>query len=442
MDSYSQMLKDPRWINAQSFREQCKLLIEYLHDPPNCVSFSQLGLMFGSRHCVQKQYYKIQQQGTLLPRGRPKLLNKNQEQELETMIKCWHNKGFFPSFDEVTELILERFNLAFHIDSVRHYVKRYFSFKTSIGVPFDQNRLACPEQTIDDYFSLLEHNVENANPSFVYNLDEVGFQEYVDSREVTVIVPENFSSEKVFLPYDRNSKRSSAIVAIALDGENPKPSLILPRKTIDSEVYNVLPRNSFYQFYLANGYITTAIFLQWWEKIFIPHLQLKRTKYNYWGPVYVIADGLRAHHAVLDVVIKGEDNIKIIYLPPHSSDQTQALDLGVFGFSKRVSRFRVQPPPNFSAQSKNIIKIVTSVYRSTDPFSTASAFRQAGITLEITKNNTQKIKILRGCARSVRHYSPERLAVEENKTEAQIKAENTRLTWEDVHANSFRINIE
>ena len=72
MDSYSQMLKDPRWINAQSFREQCKLLIEYLHDPPNCVSFSQLGLMFGSRHCVQKQYYKIQQQGTLLPRSRPK----------------------------------------------------------------------------------------------------------------------------------------------------------------------------------------------------------------------------------------------------------------------------------------------------------------------------------------------------------------------------------
>ncbi|KAK8845734.1 hypothetical protein M9Y10_020652 [Tritrichomonas musculus] len=116
------------------------------------------------------------------------------------MIKCWHNKGFFPSFDEVTELILERFNLAFHIDSVRHYVKRYFSFKTSIEVPFDQNRLACPEQTIDDYFSLLEHNVENANSSFVYNLDEVSFQEYVDSREVTVIVPENFLQKKFSCP--------------------------------------------------------------------------------------------------------------------------------------------------------------------------------------------------------------------------------------------------
>ena len=442
MEAYHQMLSDPRWINATSFRSQCEVLIEYLHDPPICMSFSQLGYMFGSRHCVQKQYYKIQKQDLLKPHGRPRLLSASQERELTEMINCWHSKGFFPSYDEITEFILERFHLAYHIESVRHFVTNHLSFQNGIEVPFDQNRLHCPENDIDEYYDLLENSIKDSHPSFIYNFDEVGYQEYVDSREITVVVPQNFSSEKVFMPYDRNTKRCSAIISIALDGENPKPSLILPRKTIDSEVYSILPQNSFYQFYQPNGFITTAIFLNWWDNIFMPHLRLKKEKYNYSGKTIVICDGLRAHHAVLDVVIKEEDNIQIIYLPPHSSDQTQALDLGVFGFQKRVSRFRVQPPQNFSPQSQNIIKVISAAYRSTDPFSTASAFRQSGIVLEYTKDHTQNVKVLRGCARSVRHYSPERLENEENKTEAQIKAEKTRLTWDEVHKNSFRISIE
>ena len=118
------------------------------------------------------------------------------------------------------------------------------------------------------------------------------------------------------------------------------------------------------------------------------------------------------------------------------------MDLGVFGYQKRISRFRVNPPHEFSTQSQNIIKIVTSAYRATDPFSSASAFRQAGIILDYQRDGTQKAKVLRGMARAVRHYSPERLTVERNKTSAQIKAENTRLSWEEIHNESFRINIK
>lgn len=166
------------------------------------------------------------------------------------MINCWHSKGFFPSYDGITEFILECFHLAYQIEPVRHFVTNHLSFLNGIGVPFDQNQtlnilqygsilcLQCPENDIDEYYY--------SHPSFIYNFDEVGYQEYVDSREITVVVPQNFSSEKVFMPYDRNTKRCSAIVSIALDGENPTPSLILPRKTIDSEVYSILPKNSFH----------------------------------------------------------------------------------------------------------------------------------------------------------------------------------------------------
>lgn len=57
--------------------------------------------------------------------------------------------------------------------------------------------IECTEDSIDKYYDELENNLKGVNPGFVYNFDDVGFQEYVDSREITVIVPENFSSEKM-----------------------------------------------------------------------------------------------------------------------------------------------------------------------------------------------------------------------------------------------------
>ena len=440
-DAFNEMINDPRWNDATSFRSQCQLMIEYLHNSEINVSLSKLGLLFGSRHCVQKQFYKIEKGDLIKDHGRPKLFTDSQHNELISVIQSWHSKRYYPSYDEIAEFVAERFHIYLDIESIRKYINNNCSFSSAIGVPFDSKRLECTEDSIDKYYDELENNLNGVHPGFVYNFDEVGFQEYVDSREVTVIVPENFSEEKVHLPYDRNTKRCSALVAIALDGENVKPALILNRKTIDSEIFSVLPQKSFHTYFQANGFITTAIFLNWWEKIFLPNLRLKRHKYNYYGPTIVICDGLKAHHAVLDAFNKDDYNIKIIYLPAHSSDQTQALDLGIFGFQKRISRFKVKPPECFSYQSKNIIRIITAIYRSTDPYSCSSAFRQAGIVLHLEKDLSQTVKVQRGCARAVRHYSPECIATEEEITIAQDKAESTRLDWDEIHKNSKRINI-
>lgn len=436
------MLQDPLWINAKTFREQCSILISYLHNEQINESISKLGKLFGSRHCVQKQYYKIQNAELLKSPGRPKLLNDKQHAELENIIRSWHSNKVYPSYDEIAEFILERYQISLDIESCRKYIENNMNFQNSIGVPLDQNRFSCSEKTIDEYYSQLEEVVPRVNPCFIYNLDEVGYQDYVDSRMVIVVVPEEFVAKKVSIPYDRNAKRCSALVAIALNGENVKPTLILPRVTIDSEIYTVLPHHCFTSFSQKNGFITTAIFLKWFENIFLPHLREKRNRHNYYGPALIILDGLKAHHLVLDSITEEKNNIIIIFLPAHSSDQTQMLDLGIFGTQKRISRFKVKPPKEFTKQSKTIIKMVTAIYRSTDPFSTVSAFRQAGIVLNYSTNGAQVAKVKRGCARGVRHYSPERLSQEQNKTEAQIDALLTRQTWEEIHKNSFRINVE
>jgi hypothetical protein len=65
---------------------------------------------------------------------------------------------------------------------------------------------------------------------------------------------------------------------------------------------------------------------------------------------------------------------------PHSSDQTQPLDLGVFGIQK-AAMGRVIPPEWLSRQSRQIAKIIGSYDAVTAPPNVISAFAQMVITL-------------------------------------------------------------
>lgn len=83
------------------------------------------------------------------------------------------------------------------------------------------------------------------------------FQDHVDFKIVTVIVPENYPSQKDNLPTDKNERRCSALVCISMDGENVTHTLIIPRSTIDSEVSLILPKTNLKAFHQKNGFITT-----------------------------------------------------------------------------------------------------------------------------------------------------------------------------------------
>ena len=83
IEFFNKMLADPRWINASYFRYQCQIVIEYMHNENDNVSFSKLGLLFGNCHCVQKQYYKIEKADLIKLYGRWKILTPSQNSELE-----------------------------------------------------------------------------------------------------------------------------------------------------------------------------------------------------------------------------------------------------------------------------------------------------------------------------------------------------------------------
>ena len=72
-------------------------------------------------------------------------------------------------------------------------------------------------------------------------------------------------------------------------------------------------------------------------------------------------------------------NVYLVNEPAGSSDQVQALDLGIFGIQKSI-KSTLRSNAEIDSQSDDIRKIYNSLQKSATPDNIVMAFRQAGIT--------------------------------------------------------------
>jgi hypothetical protein len=72
---------------------------------------------------------------------------------------------------------------------------------------------------------------------FIFNVDETGCGEYIDSKNVTILIPTAHKGEKINITVHRQCKRATLTACIAVDGSVVKPFVILPRETIDEEIF-------------------------------------------------------------------------------------------------------------------------------------------------------------------------------------------------------------
>ncbi|KAK8840516.1 hypothetical protein M9Y10_030724 [Tritrichomonas musculus] len=203
-------------------------------------------------------------------------------------------------------------------DQVRNNLRKNTDFHFAIGDPMEQNRVDSSEAENDTYYSNLYDENKNVDGRLIYNLDEVRGEEFGDSQEMPAIFPASYKKTHISVGCTRR-KRCTGLVCISANGENPKPLIITPRKTIDSEFFSYIPKSSFCCDYQINEFMTKGIFK-------------KRTLEK----TILLLDGFKAQPSVLEELQQylNENKITPIFLIPHTSDQCQPLDLGVF--SKKV----------------------------------------------------------------------------------------------------------
>ena len=371
------------FIGAATYREQVGVLCNKLRDSTKDekIPYRVIGKLFGvSGSAVHDEQNKFNK-GTK-KNGRPTLLSEEETAKLDDIIADLIKSDGYPTIIDIQDSIYENFNKVVTTPTIRTTLNKSKTYKITHASPMEQARYECSDEAIKEYYDVLKQKVNGIPVGWCYNIDETGEQDFVDAQEISVVVPFETDIKDLKYPVSRNGKRSTLIHCICSDGSFLRPLFVLPRKTLDSEVFDVITPGSAMFESTPTGFVNTEIFCKWMDGEFLPSIQMKREKTGYTGKAILILDGFSAHYKCIDDPTRKANieklNIDVVFIPPHSSNQVQPLDLLTFALQKKWKR-EIKISKNFSYQSQQIIKTYESVVRASSPRYIVAAFKRAGI---------------------------------------------------------------
>lgn len=170
--------------SCSSFRGQCFLLFERYPTLSN----SDIAAFFD----CDPQSVRFQRQHFQTPAkspGRPPLFTTEQSELVLGYIEDCLAQSQAPTCNDVLNFIFENLELDVLPDSLRHWINRKTSFKTTTAPPMEKKRTEVTVAHIFEYFEALQRATDGVPAALVMNIDESGFQRFADARNETVIVP-------------------------------------------------------------------------------------------------------------------------------------------------------------------------------------------------------------------------------------------------------------
>ena len=330
VQAFSQMIQSYEYLNAPNFCTQVGLLCSVLRTEKIRVSFERIGKIFGKSKFSVRDMYNNFIRGPARD-GRTCSLNDNEMNQVELYIKSLHLAQpcpSYPSYLDIALYISEKFGKNLLMDTLRKLIceKFRYKFKSCIGVPYESDRLETSITDVEQNLNILYEKINGIPLPFIFNIDEVGEQRYTDACEKYVIVPWSYDKLTVPIPVERDGRRSSVLVCISPNGQTCPPQYAITRTTIDSELFRYIPPDQIQLVHTDSGFINTKSMIYWFEESFFPYLRNLRILYNF-----------KSHENCLNSLDLESQNLIIHYLEPHSSEQTQPLDISIFGAMKRYN---------------------------------------------------------------------------------------------------------
>ena len=183
---------------------------------------------------------------------------------------------------------------------------------------------AMNQDTMNHYFSLLHQTLSTHElldkPAQIYNVDESGVP--FNPRPPKVVSPKGRKMKKVRY---RSSGRKGQITIVACanaTGQAIPPMVIFSAVKLNTawtkgEVVGTKYGLS------SNGWINTELFEAWFIEHFIPNAVSAR-------PLFLLLDGHSTHYQPQVIRFAMEHECIILCLPPHTTHESQPLDVGVF----------------------------------------------------------------------------------------------------------------
>jgi hypothetical protein len=291
-------------------------------------------------------------------------------------LECLEN-GTPATYEAIAHFINSEMSISISLDALRHILPRHPCLKSAVGIPMEREQVKLDPREIEEFYDRLHREVTGL-PSTL-NLDETGHQDWADRKDIRVVVPVSYEGDSIYVPWDRSSKRASLLMYIAADGTFVEPMVIVPRLTVEQEVYEIgYDPDRIMLEHQENSFISTQLFDKWATEVFFPHVHDVRRRIGYGGWGILLLDGCSCHHSD-DFLDRCHDlGILPIFLPAHSFHLTQPLDVGLFAIHKSAIQ-RVRPPKWMNSQTAQIMKIFGALRAAATPPNIFNAFKQIGL---------------------------------------------------------------
>ena len=377
------------------------------------LSFEQsASILKKSKGTVFDHYKKAirDNQGQKLSNKRPRLLTQNELNNIYDFVVVNYYQGNYFTYAQLAEYLFINTGKRLTGEQLGAIIRNDFRFKTVRAIPLEAERVKCPKEEINLYFDNIKHALDGVPAALIGNLDEMGYADSTDTREICVVVPADHDGKDVVLPFERVNNHITFIETIFADGTRLKPAIIIRRKNIEQEVYeNGLTPEKLTLYYQENGFMNTPIFQDYCMNSLFPEILARLHFYRKHMNqpqlrFHLLIDGMRAHFSEELDEFCFSHGIEIHVPPSHSSDQVQALDLCVFSAAKAHAP-RTNALKSQNKQTKIIDKVFKAMQMASTTHNIIKSFKRAGI---ITRWDTdaqclRALVDIRFCDR-VRHF--------------------------------------
>jgi hypothetical protein len=386
---------DVRVLSSTSKKAKCYWACVLLREETKpAVPYRLLAHYMEVSHVLVHRYYKEYNTFTHQPGspGRHAILCEEHLYEVSEFIETAFLNRNPVTAKAVQSFIQEHYGIFVLNNTIHHILSKLDRFKTVVAHPMEESRVQVTTEQIIQYLCFLAQQLNGVPAHFIFNMDEMGHQEFADANDKIVFVPIEYTGNSISYPVSRTGRRITLVAAIGLDGSYLRPMIIVPRKTIDDDLLLLgITTDKCLIVSQPKGFIDTAIFDKWFEEIFLPEIEHRRSTFQYNGPTFLILDGCVCHHSPHVEQLCETYFINIIYLPAHSSNQTQALDLSIFGLTKSTLN-RINRLDSVNIQSSHIAAVLSAFQSSATIPNIVKAFSNAGIT--IVKNDDPVLPII------------------------------------------------
>lgn len=359
---------------------------------PWWISMKTIALAFGvKKFAVQRildREKQLENGEVILPAHRSPKITDNQLQIVKEFIRKREVEEKDPPEPyEVCDFIESTFKITYSRSWINQLVADSKGFHLVDATPLENERIDVKVDDLRENHQKLSQKLLTLDPRFIVNIDECGWGKKISHGKKRVV-----SLNSVNTNYrERADEGHITMIPVSwANGDFSRTMVVIQTKSIERELvpFGLPDGPNVYVAASQKGYITQELFIKLIDKILIPDLNNRRTKFNMPNSkCLLIVDGATQHQSEDITKALEKANIELHFLVPHSSHLTQPLDCMFFKNLKSELRKNRAKYTDLSKSSNRLVHALSCLSKTTGWYIGLRSWHFAGFLVSLEKEN-------------------------------------------------------